>query len=163
MKGEGKSPMNNYVAHSEGRFVWSNQVTKIHTFQFMRVAYYTTQTGSDDVIAELEKEIAQLKWSSMMPPHDGRVTPRVFKKSSRSHKTASVDINITIDVLRHCYQKDVEAIYILTGDGDYLPLVKEAMRTGTRVFVGAFSSGLNRELTVVPDEFYSLDHSFFSS
>jgi len=35
------------------------------------------------------------------------------------------------------------------------------MRTGTRVFVGALSEGLNQKLRVVPDEFIDLDGMFF--
>jgi uncharacterized protein (TIGR00288 family) len=91
----------------------------------------------------------------------GHLSPRVFKKPSQSQKTASVDINIAIDVLRHCYQKDVEAVCLLTGDGDYVPLVEEAKRTGTRLFVGAFSDGLNDTLRVSCDEFFELDGMFF--
>ena len=96
------------------------------------------------------------------PRCGGHLLPHVFKKPSKSQKTASVDINITIDVLRHCYHKDVEAVCILTGDGDYIPLIEEAMRTGTGLFVGAFSKGLNERLRVVPDEFFDLDQMFFS-
>ncbi|WP_353889434.1 NYN domain-containing protein [uncultured Paraburkholderia sp.] len=40
----------------------------------------------------------------------------------------------------------VDEVCILSGDGDYLPAIREAMRRGIRVYVGAFSSGLNSRL-----------------
>jgi len=151
------------TTHSRGRFVWSNYITKIDNLQFTRVAYYTTLVGDDDALQKLRIDLGKVEWNSKLtnPPYGGHIHSRVFKKPSQSQKTASVDINITIDVLRHCYNKDVEAVYILAGDGDYIPLIEEAMRTGTRVFIGALSEGRNDRLRVAADEFIDLDGLFF--
>jgi hypothetical protein len=37
------------------------------------------------------------------------------------------------------------------------------MRTGTRLFIGAFSEGLNERLRVSADEFIDLDGMFFGN
>jgi uncharacterized LabA/DUF88 family protein len=149
-----------HVAHEPGSYVWTAQITSVGNLQIKRVAYYTNQVGGDDKLNELEAKLVNLIWRPNSG-FSGHVNPRVFKKSSKSHKAASVDINITIDVLRHCHQKDVGAVYIISGDGDYLPLVNEAMRTGTRVFVGALSSGLHPKLRIAADYFIPLDDTFF--
>ena len=54
--------------------------------------------------------------------------PVVFKKPKQSQKTRNVDIQIVIDVMRCAHSDQFEQIYILSGDGDYLPLVRELGR-----------------------------------
>jgi uncharacterized LabA/DUF88 family protein len=88
--------------------------------------------------------------------------PRVFKKPSNSKKAKLVDISICIDALRHSNNRDVDAIFLLSGDSDYMPLIKEVMRNGTQVWLGAFSSGLSRKLRPLVDQFIDLDPLFFS-
>jgi len=155
------------VTHIPGKFVWSPHATDQLGAEILRVTYYTTVVSDYNGIRELEREIVKRHWSqdpfggSARRGTAGSLTPRVFKKASKSQKTASVDINITIDVLRHCFQKDLGVVYIISGDGDYIPLIQEAMRTGTRVVVGALSSGLNEDMKIVPDRFIPLDLSFF--
>lgn len=164
MLGKGRKPRPKTTTYySKNRYIWSYHITKIHNLEFTRVTYYTTFVGDEDALQRLRADLATVAWASNMmnPPNSGHIHPAVFKKHSQSQKTSSVDINITIDLLRHCYNKDIEAVYILTGDGDYIPLVEEAVRTGTRVFVGAFSDGLNETLRVVGDEFINLDDMFF--
>ena len=152
------------VTHIPGKFVWSPHATDRLGVEILRVTYYTTVVSDYNGIRELEREIVNRYWNqdpSARGGVAGSLTPRVFKKASKSQKTASVDINITIDVLRHCFQKDLGVVYIISGDGDYIPLIQEAMRTGTRVVVGGLSSGLNEEMKIVPDRFILLDLSFF--
>ena len=59
------------------------------------------------------------------------------------------------------YHRDVDTVFLLSGDGDYLPLVKEIMRTGTQVWVGAFSDGLNPKIPSAVDRFIDLDQILF--
>ncbi len=91
----------------------------------------------------------------------GTLNPHIFKKENRSQKTKSVDINITIDALRHTYNNSVDGIYLFSGDGDYLPLIKEIMRQGKQVTIGVFSKGFNSVLQYECDDFINLDQIFF--
>jgi uncharacterized LabA/DUF88 family protein len=129
----------------------------------MRVGYYTTIVGGTDKLTKLEADLRGVRWASSGNVTDGVLTPRVFKKSRKSQKASSVDINICVDVMRHCYRRDVEAIVIFSGDGDYVPLIEDAMRTGVRVYVAAFSSGCSPAMVIVPDMFISLDPHFFAA
>jgi len=63
--------------------------------------------------------------------------------------------------MRFALSDAIDLVYLASGDGDYLPLVSEVMRHGKQVYVAAFSSGLNAELTHSVDEFFNLDGVFF--
>ncbi len=160
MKKSGWEPMSQ-LSYGPKDFVWSTEITRFKFVDIVRASYYTTHVGSDETLRDLEKEIAKIVWRCDRANSSGGMIPHVFKKPSQQQKTASVDINIAIDVLRHCYQKDVDAVILISGDGDYIPLVKEAMRTGTRVYVGALSNGRHPVLPVVCDGFWDLDQHFF--
>lgn len=86
----------------------------------------------------------------------GRLCPHVLKKEKNSQKTKSVDINITTDTLRHTYNDSLDTLFLLSGDGNYIPLIQEVMRQGKRVAVGAFSNGLNQTLLHIADGFLDL-------
>src|ERR1043166_2840948 len=144
----------------EDVFVWHQYMGVAMGWSLLRVNYYTSATGSEDRIAALEKQI-----SGVAVPRSGeapcQICPRVFKKPAKSQKTKIVDISIALDALRHSYHRDVEAIWLFSGDGDYLPLIKDIMRNGTQVWLGAFSSGLNPALPPSVDRFVDLDQWFF--
>jgi len=148
--------------HIPDVFVWHPQFTMCVPMQVIRVSFYTTQVGDEDKLEETRRAIAshryQCQGSSRHEYGDmGNICPQVFKKEMRSHKTKSVDINIVIDALRHTYNDSMDVLFLLSGDGDYIPLIQEVMRHGKRVFVGAFSDGLNPALRHIPDWFFDLD------
>jgi uncharacterized LabA/DUF88 family protein len=69
---------------------------------------------------------------------------------------------MTIDILSNTYRNNVDTIFLISGDGDYIPIVEEVMRYGKKVYVAALSSGLNRRLRIVPDMFMSLMLTFLN-
>ncbi len=87
--------------------------------------------------------------------------PILFKKDRINAKAKGVDIQLTVDVLSHVYQDNVDIICFFSGDGDYLPVLEEAQHSGKQVFVAAFSNGLNPKLKQKADYFNSLDDIFF--
>lgn len=158
---EGRTPLSD-VVHVKDAFVWIDSITaEPHVHDLIRCGYYTTHVGDE---AELSRKLAKIRYLYTDAQHEvgsGYVVPYVFKKAKQSQKTASVDINITIDILRCTYINAVDDIWLLSGDGDYIPLIKEVMRQGKSMFVGAFSSGLNKDISTVVDEFRNLDSVFF--
>lgn len=159
---DGRKPTSG-VNHEKDSFVWHPRITVLHTHDLMRISYYTTCIGDDVQIMELSKKISSINYIFMGTQHEGQGTlnPHIFKKEQRSQKTKSVDINITIDALRHTYNNSVDGIYLFAGDGDYLPHVKEIMRQGKQVIIGAFSKGFNIALRYECDNFINLDRIFF--
>jgi uncharacterized LabA/DUF88 family protein len=53
-------------------------------------------------------------------------------------------------------------VYLVTGAGDYIPLIEEVMRNGKQVYLAALSEGLNKALPNSVDKFYNLDDAFFT-
>ena len=68
---------------------------------------------------------------------------------------------MTVDILSHAYQNNLDVACLFSGDGDYKPVLQEASRYGKQVYVGAFSDGLSPDLKIVADEFINLDTVFF--
>ncbi|SRR5581483_235916 len=148
------------VVHIPDLFVWNENVGFEREWHTMRVNYYMSAVAADDGIEEIESQISKQRVIRMGGPQ-GQICPRIFKKDSKSKKSRLVDISIAIDALRHSFQRDVDAVLLLSGDGDYLPLIKEIMRNGTQAWLGAFSSGLNPKLRSAVDHFIDLDWMFF--
>ena len=156
------------VVHVPDVFVWHPGITTWDCVNIARAYYYTSATGDSQRIVELRKKIAGTLYSfsferSTFPVADGeaQLVPRIFHKSSQSRKTRNVDINIVIDVMRAGHLDNIDLIYLVSGDGDYMPLIEEVMRLGKEVNLSAFSSGLNEALVSSVDDFYSLDDVFF--
>lgn len=89
------------------------------------------------------------------------VVPKVFKKPSGMDKCKGVDMSIAIDVLNYSSMDNVDCLTIVTGDGDFIPLIKESMHKGKIVNVMALSKGLNKDLKVTADSFKCIDDLFF--
>ena len=68
---------------------------------------------------------------------------------------------MVIDVLNHAYRGNVDTVHLVTGDGDFIPLIEEVHRAGKIVFLSAFSRGLNPDLPLAADRFQSLDNVYF--
>ncbi len=160
-----------YVRHSPRKFVWNpNIIREVTGGPLIRVNYYSTFEGSVEDMETLQGEIASLK-SNLVIGSSGSVehvlnnatnlVPKIFKKQKRGSKTKSVDINICVDVLTQAYQGSVDDIYIVSGDGDYAPLIEQTMRTGKRVHVAALSSGLSPVMRRISDHFVDLDQVMF--
>ena len=148
--------------HIQDVFIWHPQFTMCVPMHVIRVSFYTTQVGDELKLEETRRAIASHSYQCRSISRNeygemGNICPHVFKKEKNSHKTKSVDINIAIDTLRHTYNDSMDILFLLAGDGDYIPLIQEVIRQGKRVFVGAFSDGLNLDLRHISDRFFELD------
>jgi len=147
------------VIYENDEFIWSGSISKLGGCIVNRIGYYTTKAGDQSSIDELSLRISKIKYDYING--FGFLNPHVFKKAKKGNKTKSVDINIVTDMLRHTYNKTVDEILLVSGDGDYVPTIEECMRQGIRVSVAALSSGLSPKLPLVVDEFFDLDNLLF--
>jgi uncharacterized LabA/DUF88 family protein len=148
------------VIHEIDCCVWHPSIGESMFHPITRVLYYTAITGDQVRLEHVKQQLAAIQFQR----HRGtpeQIVPKVFSKSKQNNRTKSVDINLTIDVLRFAQSETIDGIILISGDGDYLPLVQEVMRTGKQIYVGALSSGLRSELTYSADGFFNLDHFFF--
>jgi uncharacterized LabA/DUF88 family protein len=160
---QGKLPKPD-VVHVKNQFVWHPKVTTWSMFDLIRVSYYTSMVGDDVAHLALESRISDTWFECRGIDIIGgaALIPKVHRKSARSKKTKVVDVDITIDVMR-ALAMPVDGILLLSGDGDYLPLIREATRSSKQIYLGAFSSGLAPSLKNSVDIFVDLDDFFFVS
>jgi uncharacterized LabA/DUF88 family protein len=152
------------VAHKQDVYVWNTDLHEraIIDTDVLRINYYTSMVGDDDLIKETESEIARLKYYCSGDLYGYcQLLPRIYKKQKKSTKSRLVDINIVIDAMRHAYSDAVEVVYLFSGDGDFAHLVEEIARSGKKVCLAAFSSGLEPKLAYKVDRFILLDDFYF--
>jgi uncharacterized LabA/DUF88 family protein len=156
------------VIHIPDTFVWHPRITTWSCFDIGRVTYYTSATGDAKKLEALHEQVANVEFEYHYDPSDdvqpgtSQLVPRIYHKLKQSRKTRNVDINIVIDVMRTAHLPGADLIYILSGDGDYLPLIEEAGRHGKEIYMSAFSSGLSNKLQYSVDNFALLDDMFFT-
>ena len=157
----GRKPTEGTV-HSEGRFLWHPNIPALFQGSVIRVSYYTSYYGDDDSIFSIRSDISKIQYwkKEDTARREASVVPEVFKKLRRAAKSKSVDINLTTDLLRSAYTNGFDRALIITGDGDYIPVIQDAMRLGKQIYVGALSSGLHKELPLTGDHFFDLDPVF---
>ncbi len=162
----GAIPKDN-VVHDRDCFVWHEGITRFSMFDFIRINYYTSTTGDVPRVDALKDRITEVEYSfsythdTGAPDGTANLVPQVFHKPSKNSKTRNVDLQISIDVLRAAHLPATDIIFILSGDGDYIPLIQEAARYGKEIWLAAFSSGLHPKLRHHADVFLSLDDIFF--
>jgi uncharacterized LabA/DUF88 family protein len=161
------------VVHVPDTVVWHPDVTQQFCCDIVRMSYYQTVVGDEPKLNDVRAQLQDVQYMYILeqPLHEndagssgqGYLAPRVFKKEGKSSRTKSVDINLTVDMLRSAYNPNADIVFLLSGDGDYLPLVEEVARRGKNVWLAAFSKGLRPALRFAADAFIDLDKLFFES
>lgn len=84
------------------------------------------------------------------------IEPRIkeLRIYADGHKKADWDVGMTVDAIR--LAPGVDTAVLLTGDGDFLPLVEHLQGLGKRVEIMAFSQTTSEELKRQADGFYDL-------
>ena len=158
-----------HVKHHRDVYVWLPGVIWPALNVVLRATYYTYIVGNEEAILDASAAIRAMTFQQYYVPGQsapGRLintlTPRVFSKpKNRSGK--GVDIQMTVDILSNIYQGNLESVFLVSGDGDYEPVLAECRRMGKQVYVAAFSSGLSPKLRLSADHFIDIDGQFFQS
>jgi uncharacterized LabA/DUF88 family protein len=116
----------------------------------VRSYYYTSVAGDSEKLRRIENSLWDLGF-----------TARVFKKEQQKNKAKAVDIALTTDMLSHAFGNHYDSAVLVTGDGDFLPVVEQVKRTGKTVILAAFANGLNKDLRVAADVDVDLTDPFF--
>ena len=154
------------VVHERDTFVWQLNSVQCRENVVIRANYYTYCTGDEKTkVAEIRAKIKELTFRQFEPGVHrlllNNLTPVVFWKSQQKVKAKGVDIQMTVDILNHVYRDNLDVVYLVSGDGDYKPVIEEVKRHGKHVYVAALSSGLNSELQLISDYFLNLDNMYF--
>lgn len=70
-------------------------------------------------------------------------------------KKADWDVGITIDAVR--FSKFLDVVILVTGDGDFVPLVEYLKNQGNIVEVAGFNRNTSEKLKELADVFYNLE------
>lgn len=152
-------------AHSpwymENTFLWipNFSLSSLHSFvqerphylhqKPERAFYYTSVQGALDKIGQVREKLWTLGFS-----------PQVFQKP-KGRRAKGVDIALTKDLLSNAFFNNYEIALLVTGDGDYLPVIEEIKRLGKMVVVLFFAyCGLNSELRLASDAFIDVSSTF---
>ena len=165
---DGRKPYDR-VRHKRDVYAWLPGAIWPGLHVILRATYYTYCVGDKDAVASISEELRAFEFQQYYV--HGQIatvrlvrtlTPQVFwKPKDRTGK--GVDIQMTVDILTNVYQNNLDTVFLLSGDGDYAPLVAECKRMGKQVFVSALSCGLSPALRVSADYFMDLDGQFFEA
>jgi uncharacterized LabA/DUF88 family protein len=161
---EGKIPRDS-VIHEPDIYAWEpKSIINPGLHELLRVKYYTYATGNDERITNINNEIKSLSFTknndSKLP---NNLFPVVFNKPKKSAQRKGVDIQMTVDILSQVYYNNIDTVYLIAGDGDYLPIIDEVIRMGKQIYLAAFSAGLNKKLEHRVDLFNLLDNVYFKN
>jgi uncharacterized LabA/DUF88 family protein len=126
-------PGSDYTALGWGRYLETRPI---------RSFYYTSAVGGDDVLRLVREQI----WALGFEPH-------VFRKDKQNNQSKGVDIALTKDMLSHAFRDNYDAAVLVSGDGDYVPLVEEVKRLGKQVIVNFIAQWTNPDLRLAADSF----------
>ncbi len=85
-----------------------------------------------------------------------RVVTKQIKHLPDGSVKANMDLEICLEVIKA--SNYLETIILVTGDGDFVPLVEELNRKGCRVItIGPMKGATSLELIRVSDEYYNLN------
>mgnify|MGYP003624277553 CR=1 FL=1 len=148
----------------EDTYVWNKETLYLRQMENIRATYYTYAVGSSNMINDIQNELRNMYFKmdnkSVLP---NRLTPCVFKKDKKTRKTKGVDIKMTVDILSNVYQDNLDTVFLVAGDGDYLPLIKEIRRFGKQIYLAFFTTGLNENLLNYVDHYICLDKLYFQN
>ncbi|WP_445634419.1 NYN domain-containing protein [Nostoc sp. DSM 114161] len=149
--------------HYKDVYIWTPLKNFIEELEYhneiIRAYYYTSLVGDD---RKLNSVFDNLKNIQILAGKAQTLYPVIFKKTKQEIKSKGVDIQMTVDILSHVYQNNIDTVFLLSGDGDYLPVVKEVISKGKRILIGAFSNGFNSNLIQLADAVINLDTVFFN-
>lgn len=153
------------MKHEADVFVWTDGFTHLaQQHEVIRTTYYTYVVGDDARVATIRGQLRSFQFTkhmaSLLPSN---LSPCVFKKDQRARSGKGVDIQLSVDMLSHVYRGNVDSILLLSGDGDYAPLLDEVKRAGVLVYVSAFSDGFSSALKDRADAVYELDGTTWTS
>ncbi len=175
MVSSGKAALNGII-HTPDVFVWHSDVIRQEIRDILRVTYYASASCDYPQINKYREQIHNIQYryvgeesggggARFSGPSQtqgiGNIIPKIYKKENKRAKSHAVDINIAIDVLNYASLDVVDEIYLIAGDGDYIPLIEAVMRKGKLVHVLALSDGLHDEIPHSADSFECIDDKLF--
>lgn len=84
------------------------------------------------------------------------VNSKVGTIAGESYK-CDFDVEMALDISRIAYTNAPDIVVLVSGDGDFIPIVLDMRNRGIRVEVAAFDFAMSRQLTLKSSGFINLD------
>ena len=147
----GENQPQGHVNYESDVYVWSPYVSRIHGPEnYIRRYYYTSTPGDKEKIEKAENELLKI----------GIDAPRIFHKT-RGKPSKGVDIKLATEMLTHAHRKNYDIAVLVSGDGDYVPLVEAVQNEGRQVVLWALKSGLSPALRKTCDHYWNIGEALF--
>ena len=141
----------NHVTYVPDVMVWSPFASRRSgPEEYVRRYYYTSTTGDAEARSQIEIKLRE----------SGIEAPRVFTRD-KSGRSKQVDITLTTEMLTHAHRDNFDIAVLVSGDGDYVPLVEAVKAEGKRVALWAPSSGLSPKLKLAADHYWNISDLLF--
>ena len=116
----------------------------------IRSMYYTSVVGDTEKMEEIRTKLWELKFQ-----------PETFKKRKQREKAKGVDIALTKDLMFNAFRGNYDVAVLITGDGDFVPVIEEVRRLGKVVYLAFFETiGLSKSLKLACDSFTDMTQKF---
>lgn len=133
-------------------YVWSRHfLNSMMKRRVIRRYYFSSISGDTDKMNQVCDELKEL----------GIESPMLFKKED-GKRSKRVDISLTTEVLFHTMRRNIDAVILVAGDEDYVPLVSTIRREGCRVILWFIENGLSPALRREADYFADIEQVFLS-
>lgn len=73
------------------------------------------------------------------------------------NRQKGVDVEMACKVMHHGFKNDYDTAIIVSGDSDFVPLVKELKDMGKKVEVAAFDKSCSEKMRLVADAFHRME------
>lgn len=141
----------NHVVYVPDVVVWSPYASRAKgPEEYVRRYYYASTSGDAQVREQLELKLRDA----------GIEAPRVFPRD-KAGRSKQVDVTLTTEMLTHAHRDNYDVAVLVSGDGDYVPLVEAVKDEGKRVAVWALASGLSPKLKLAADHFWNIGELLF--
>jgi len=149
------------VAYQKDVFVWARGCLRryVDGYDVIRVTYYTSVLGDESRIDEIERFIVGQEY--VLHGGAGSLYPVVLQRRRNQRQSKGLDIRLCVDLLTHVHRDNTDSVLLLTGDGDFAPVIREVIHSCKQIYVRAFSDGLNPILEKLADGFSTFDNDYF--
>lgn len=87
------------------------------------------------------------KWYKDLSNNSGYIIKTSFNKIAREQRIEKkVDIKIAIDMISLAYENEYDTAVLVSGDGDFIPVVKKIIELGKEIEIWAFKYSLANAL-----------------
>ncbi|NPA58817.1 MAG: NYN domain-containing protein [Aquificae bacterium] len=122
-------------------------------------AYFYTGIPSGDLPKEVREQLRrQQGFLNELQNMGIKVKTIPLKKTPEGYIEKGIDILIATDMISLAFRDAYDTAVLVSGDSDFLPVVKKIQELGKRVETAAFKKTSSYELRKISDEFILLDN-----